>query len=76
MSCETGCAPVECKTCGQRKGPLGRSVPMAAANSYCGHDCPGYRQDPQPCDLWPGECRACSMGPGPCATHPPEVDDQ
>ncbi len=72
MACAKGCDPVYCTVCHMRKGPVGRSVPTAAANSYCDWECPGNRQDPKPCDLWPGECRACSMGPGPCAEHPPE----
>lgn len=44
-----------CTTCGQRKGPIGRSVPLEAANSYCGYDCPDYRNEPTPGHLWPGE---------------------
>ena len=51
---ETGVA-VTCTTCGRTKKPWGRSAPLMA--SYCEHECPGYRQDPQPGDLWPGETR-------------------
>jgi len=25
------------------------------ANSLCDHECPGYRLDPKPGSLWPGE---------------------
>ena len=44
---------VECAGCGQRKAPIGRSVPLAMY--LCDCDCPGYRQDPYPGSLWPGE---------------------
>lgn len=27
------------------------------AGGGCDFDCPGYYQDPKPCDLWPGEAR-------------------
>ena len=51
-----GRPPVECTVCHRRKPPLGRSVPMEAANSYCcPHDCHGYNLDPRPDTLWPGE---------------------
>jgi len=52
--CSVGCAPI-CTTCGQRKGALGRSAPLGAY--LCDTDCPGYREEPTPCDLWPGETR-------------------
>jgi hypothetical protein len=63
----TACGPEcyatpECKVCGQRKRPRGRSVPTEAENSYCGHDCPGYNEDPQPGHFWPSE----SDDTGPC----------
>ena len=44
-----------CATCGKRKAPLGRSLPLEMCNGYCGYDCPGYRQDPKPGHLFPGE---------------------
>ena len=44
---------VECTVCGQRKAPIGRSVPLAMY--LCDRDCPGYRQEPYPGSLWPGE---------------------
>ena len=47
---------VECPECGRVKKPIGRDTP-AAAGSYCDGDCPGYRSDPQPDTLWPGEER-------------------
>jgi hypothetical protein len=54
--CDVGCVPV-CATCRLRKAPVGRSVAPAMAGSMCDYDCPGYREDPTPCDLWPGETR-------------------
>lgn len=44
-----------CATCGRRKAPRGRSVPLELASSLCGVDCEGYRLDPQPGHLWPNE---------------------
>ena len=44
---------VRCRVCGERKAPIGRSVPLAM--SLCESDCPGYRQEPYPGSLWPGE---------------------
>ena len=55
-SCASGCAPT-CQTCGMRKKPVGRSAPLEMANWLCDDDCPGYRAEPTPCDLWPGEER-------------------
>jgi hypothetical protein len=57
--CETGCRP-ECSTCGRAKAPVGRSVPGEAAAGICTstNRCPGYYEEPKPCDLWPGEERA------------------
>jgi len=54
--CSEGCAPV-CTLCGLRKKPIGRSAPLALANSLCDDDCNGYRDEPTACDLWPGEPR-------------------
>lgn len=54
--CMTGCSPV-CGKCGRRKAPVGRSVAPAIAGDLCDDECQGYRQDPKPCDLWPGEAR-------------------
>jgi hypothetical protein len=51
---EVGVA-VKCRTCGQRKAPRGRSVPMEMY--LCDHECPGYREEPYPGYLWPGETR-------------------
>ena len=56
MSYEVGEA-VECRVCGLRKKPIGRSAPLAMGNGLCDHDCPGYREEPYPGDLWPGETR-------------------
>jgi hypothetical protein len=53
---EVGVA-VDCKICGLRKKPRGRSAPLEMANSLCDHECPGYNQDPEPGWLWPGETR-------------------
>lgn len=43
-----------CARCRMRKHPWGRD-PGAAADSYCGWDCPGYAEEPKPGHLWPGE---------------------
>lgn len=48
----TGTA-VNCVVCGYRKKPRGRSAPMEMV--MCDHECPGYDQDPQVGQLWPGE---------------------
>mgnify|MGYP001599507367 CR=1 FL=1 len=45
----------ECTVCGLRKKPYGRDAGVAAANSYCGEDCPGYRQEPLAGHFWPNE---------------------
>lgn len=45
----------ECTVCHRTKGPRGRSVPLAAANGYCGYDCKGYDADPKPGHYWPSE---------------------
>lgn len=54
--CAEGCAP-ECTTCRKRKKPVGRYAPTEMANMLCDYECPGYREEPTPCDLWPGEQR-------------------
>lgn len=45
----------DCATCRKRKKPVGRSAPMEMANALCDSDCPGYREEPTPGHLWPGE---------------------
>ena len=45
----------ECKVCGLRKKPLGRSAPLEMANSLCDYECEGYNQPPYVSDLWPDE---------------------
>lgn len=51
---------VTCTTCGLRKMPHGRSAPVYGG-AYCGDldfqgkICPGYKLDPKPGCLWPGE---------------------
>lgn len=45
----------ECLVCGMRKKPYGRDAGVMAANSYCGEDCPGYRQEPFAGTCWPDE---------------------
>jgi hypothetical protein len=47
---------VHCATCGQRKAPIGRSVPDVLY--LCDRDCPGYTQEPCVGSLWPGESEA------------------
>lgn len=44
---------VYCRQCGRRKAPVGRSVPMGVM--LCEAQCSGYRTEPLPGDLWPGE---------------------
>lgn len=44
---------VMCTVCGHRKAPRGRSAPPELY--LCNDDCPGYRQEPFPGSLWPGE---------------------
>lgn len=48
---------VNCTTCGRRKKPIGRDAAAAMANGLCDDDCDGYRKDPLPGELWPGEKR-------------------
>ena len=49
---------VECRICGMRKAPVGRSVADAMANSLCNYECPGNNQEPRSGSLWPGESEA------------------
>lgn len=46
---------IECTVCRRTKKPIGRSASLEMANSLCDDDCQGYRLDPQPSQLWPGE---------------------
>lgn len=57
MASEAVGKSVECAVCGLRKKPWGRSAAVEEANSLCDFECPGYQQDPQVGDLWPGETR-------------------
>lgn len=41
-----------CEICGRTKKPIGRDVIKA---DYCNDECEGYRQEPTPGHLWPGE---------------------
>lgn len=59
---EVGGPLVTCTVCGMRKHPMGRDPGLAAANGYCGFDCPGYTQEPKPGELWPGERFGDSRG--------------
>lgn len=59
---EVGGPLVECRTCGLRKNPRGRSAPMEMANSLCDHECDGYDEEPVPQELWPGERYGDSFG--------------
>jgi hypothetical protein len=54
MSGHVGAA-VRCTVCGRTKKPVGRSAPLAMANGLCDDDCEGYRLEPFPGQLWPGE---------------------
>ncbi len=42
----------ECRLCGMRKAPLGRSVAPCAAAGYCDHGCEGYRLEPYVSSYW------------------------
>ncbi len=54
--CTEACrAMPDCTVCGRRKAPVGRSVPLECGGSYCDWECDGYRKDPKPGHLWPGE---------------------
>jgi hypothetical protein len=44
---------VYCEMCNRQKAPIGRSAPMGC--ELCDDDCEGYRDDPKPGSLWPGE---------------------
>lgn len=44
---------VRCHTCGNTKVPIGRSAPLNYGG--CDDTCGGYRQEPYPGSLWPGE---------------------
>jgi len=46
---------VTCSVCGLTKAPIGRSISPATAASYCHHECEGYRKEPYPGSLFPGE---------------------
>lgn len=59
IECE---AAPHCVVCGLRKKPIGRDAPAAMANSLCDHECAGYRQDPKPGHLWPGELARLRAG--------------
>lgn len=43
---------VYCTTCELRKKPIGRD---SRDNGLCDQECPGYREEPYPDTLWPGE---------------------
>jgi hypothetical protein len=47
---------VRCGECGRTKKPIGRSEPLGV--SYCNDECHGYRNNPRPGSLWPGESEA------------------
>ena len=44
---------VTCTECQRHKKPLGRDAPPNS--ELCSYDCPGYRSEPFPGSLWPGE---------------------
>lgn len=57
--CTVACeATQECVVCRRRKKPVGRAGPIEMANGMCDDDCRGYRLDPTPGHLWPGEIAA------------------
>lgn len=54
--CTEGCKP-KCSQCLRIKKPVGRSAPIGLHFLLCEDECKGYREEPTPCDLWPGEPR-------------------
>ena len=74
VECE---ARVRCTTCDRLKAPVGRSLPLEMVNGYCGRDCDGYRESPEPGHLFQGElhrlrmrdCPVCG-GDGSCPPIP------
>lgn len=66
MNLEIGQA-ARCVVCRKIKKPIGRDAGIAH-NSYCTGDhpgesgCRGYREEPRPGDLWPGERRGEPLG--------------
>lgn len=46
----------KCTVCGRDKKPIGRSAPMEMR--MCWDECPGYRKEPLPSNLWPHESEA------------------
>ena len=64
---------VHCSLCLKRKKPIGRSAPLEMANGLCDDDCWGYREDPRPGSLWPGELQSeFGFSVGDDATEPVE----
>ena len=53
---------VKCETCDKYKAPIGRSVAIAMAGSYCDDECTGYRDEPHPGWLFPGELWSDTFG--------------
>lgn len=53
---------VSCTVCDRYKVPIGRSAPLVTAGHLCDSDCPGYREEPHPGELWPGERYGDSLG--------------
>jgi hypothetical protein len=52
--CTTDCEKMPlCEVCHKTKKPIGRDAPVETY--YCDEECPGYRQEPKPGHLWPGE---------------------
>ena len=45
----------QCGVCERPKAPFGRDPGVMMTGSLCGHECPGYLQDPKPGHLWPDE---------------------
>lgn len=56
VDCSKECeSTARCERCGRTKAPLGRSVAPEMHGLLCDDDCAGYRSDPWPGHLWPGE---------------------
>lgn len=65
---------VYCKTCGREKQPHGRSVSPAVHGAYCDEECEGYRQEPRPGCLFPGETEE-DFGNAVCANATKETSE-
>ncbi len=59
---ERGPALVRCVVCDRSKKPVGRNAPLEMGSSLCDEECLGYRVEPLPSSLWPGEAGPLAKG--------------